>query len=191
MTDYGPFADIICERISTQDAAQALGISYGRDGRLKCLFCGSGRRDTLRLYPGNKGYYCFSCHAAGNVIRFWREVTGCGFRDAVEDINDRFGLGLPLKDADPELIRKAREAAERRRREAEEHRIRNRRLLLALWDAGDAVQDCERVLRTEGPKRPEEPFTARYEAAAKNVDRLREYRDRLYAEVYGKNETVR
>lgn len=187
MTDYGPFAEMIRERVSVQDAATALGMEYGRDGRCKCPFCGSSRKDTLRLYPGNRGYFCFSCHAAGGVIRFWREMTGTGFREAVEEINDKFGLGLPLKDADPEMLRRAREETERKRKAVEERKRLEKAALELLWDVGDAVQDCERVLATEGPRTPEEPFSARYEAAAKNLEVLKDRRDRLYALVYGKN----
>ena len=179
MVDYGPFANIIRDRVSAQEVGRMFGLEFGRDGRCKCPFCGSRRKDTLRLYPGNRGYYCFSCHAGGDSFRLWREMTGDGFREAVKNMNDTFGLGLPIDGADPEAIRKAQEENRRRQEAAQEKAMRDRAVFEGYLDAIEAVQCCERVMAENAPKAPGEAFNDMYETAAKNIDQLREHRDRL------------
>lgn len=179
VTDYGPFANIIRDRVSAQEVGRMFGLEFGSDGRCKCPFCGSHRKDTLRLYPGNRGYYCFSCHAGGDSFRLWREMSGDGFRDAVENMNNAFGLGLPIENADPEAIRKAQEENHRRQEAARIKAERERAVFQGYLDAVEAVQCCERVMAENAPKAPGEPFNDMYEAAAKSIDQLREYRDHL------------
>ena len=120
------------------------------------------------------------------MIALYRQITGAGFRQAVEDLNSQYGLGLPLNGADPEAERRARENAEKRRRERAEKEERDKRLLHALWDASDAVAACDRVKRSEAPQRPDGAWSDRFCAALKYREELREDRDRLFDELYGK-----
>ena len=103
--DLTEFVPIILSQVSTQDIGRDYGLNPGRDGRCKCVFCTGDRKDTLRLYPGDRGSYCFRCHTSANAIRLLMEVTGMKFPDAVREINDHYGLGLPLDKVDPERSR--------------------------------------------------------------------------------------
>ena len=98
---------------------------------------------------------------------------------------------------DPERLKQAvyhsesetrrREYEQKRQKRAERERTeRERRIRLetALLDASDAVWNAEQVLKREGPKKPDEGFSWRYELAANSIHWLREYRDELEYEVW-------
>ena len=87
--------DMIRNTVSALDAGRALGLSPGHDGRCKCFFHGGDHRN-LRLYAGNRGYYCFVCHAYGDVISLVKAFHNCSFTDALCWLNDSFGLNLNL-----------------------------------------------------------------------------------------------
>jgi len=182
--DYAAFTQIIRDRVSAAQVGQDYGLNPGRDGRCACIFCTGARKDTLRLYPGNRGAYCFRCHRGADVIALVMEITGESFPEAVKDLNDQYGLGLPLNGADPERMKKAKEETEKRKQERIEQEKRDRELLRALWDASDKVAIAEEVLANEGPKSPNEPFSERYIKCARKIHELREERDRLFDQVY-------
>lgn len=182
--DYGAFTQIIRDRVSAEQVGRDYGLNPGRDGRCVCIFCSGARKDTLRLYPGNRGAYCFRCHKSTDVIGLLMEIAGMTFPQAVEELNNQYGLGLPLEHADPDAVRKAREEAERREKERKLKERYDRELLQALWDASDKVAIAEKVLANEGPGSPEEPFSERYIKCARKIHELREERDRLFDQVY-------
>ena len=87
--------DLIRNTVSALDAGRALGLNPGHDGRCKCFFHGGDHRN-LRLYAENRGYYCFVCHEHGDVIHLVMGFQKCSFMDALEWLNDSFGLRLDL-----------------------------------------------------------------------------------------------
>lgn len=189
MIDYTAFTDMIRDRVSTDELGRDYGLNPGRDGRCRCIFCDGDRKDTLRLYPGNRGFYCFRCHNRGDVISLYQKLVGCGFKEAVDGLNEQYGLNLPLKKADPDAMRKAKEESERRKRERAEKEEREKRLLTAWWDAADAVNEMERVKRELAPQTPTELPRQRFVMALRYLDELRDYRDRLFDELFRDNTT--
>ena len=47
--------------------------------------------------PVEKVYYCFGCQAGGDVFSFLEEKEGLDFRDAVEQLADRYGVELEFE----------------------------------------------------------------------------------------------
>lgn len=182
--DYSAFTDTIRDSISALQVGIDFGLNPGRDGRCPCIFCSGARNDTLKLYPGNRGFYCYRCHKSGDVIALYRQITGTGFRQAVEDLNGQYGLNLPLKNADEDTMRKAKALAEQRKQERIEKEARDRKLLENLWDVADAVQILEHFRDTLAPKDPSEPFRQRFVLALRYLPQLTYLRDCLYDEVY-------
>jgi hypothetical protein len=43
-------------------------------------------------------YYCFGCHAGGDVVSFLRETEGLGFIEAVERLAGEAGMEMPARD---------------------------------------------------------------------------------------------
>ena len=93
--DVQYIADRIRSDVPVIDAARALGLQIDHAGRCKCPVH-HGERNNCKLYPGDRGFYCFTCHASGGTIDLVKQVNGCGFMDAVRWINDTFRLGLDL-----------------------------------------------------------------------------------------------
>lgn len=185
--DYSAFTDTIRESVSALQVGQDYGLDPGRDGRCPCVFCTGARDDTLKLYDRNRGFYCYRCHRSGDVIALYREITGAGFRKAVEDLNGQYGLGLPLDNADQEAVRRAKELAEKRKQERIEKEQRDRKLLEDLWEVADAVQMLEEYKKSLAPKTPDEPWRQRFIVALRYLPQLTYLRDCLYDEVYPMN----
>ena len=87
--------DVIRSTVPAVEVGKALGFAVGHDGRCRCPFHGGDHRN-LKLYGANRGYYCFVCHEHGDVIRLVKEYTHCSFIEAIEWLNDSFGLHLDL-----------------------------------------------------------------------------------------------
>lgn len=69
------------------------------------------RTPSFSVDPAEKLYYCFGCQVGGDVFTFLQEKEGVEFREAVEQLADRYGIELGLETADP------REAERRRERD--------------------------------------------------------------------------
>jgi len=184
--DFSEFMPAIRAQVSALTVGMDYGLNPTRDGRCRCIFCNSGRKDAMRLYPGERGFYCFKCHESGDVVKLVMEITGAKFTDAVREINDRYGLNLPLDKPDPERARKARELAEQRERERKEKEIRDRKNLEELWDVSDMAYRAEQVIKNEAPRSMDEEMSDRFVAALTLKDELCDRRDRLFDEVYRK-----
>ena len=79
-------------------------------------------------------YYCFGCHAKGDVISFVRETENVGFMEAIEILAREAGMPMPARDP------KAQEKADRRTvlAEAMEAALRHYRMQLRTAVAGPA-----------------------------------------------------
>lgn len=71
------------------------GIEINKSGFCKCFLTGE-KTASLKVYDGNRGWYCFGCHKGGDIISFVREYFRLSFADAISKINDDFNLGLPI-----------------------------------------------------------------------------------------------
>jgi DNA primase len=52
------------------------------------------RTPSFSVEPAEKLYHCFGCQAGGNIFTFLEEKEGLDFRDAVEQLADRYGVEL-------------------------------------------------------------------------------------------------
>ena len=55
------------------------------------------RTPSFSVDPTQKVYYCFGCQAGGDVFTFLDEKEGLDFRDAVEQLADRYGIELEFE----------------------------------------------------------------------------------------------
>ena len=70
-------------------AAETYGLSVSRNGMTCCPFH-EDRHPSLKL---NKDYfYCFGCHASGDVIDFTAKLFGVSLKDAVTKLAADFGV---------------------------------------------------------------------------------------------------
>lgn len=91
-------------------------------------------------------YYCFGCHAKGDLFSFVRETENVGFMEAVEILAREAGMQMPARDP------KAQEKADRRTQLAEvmEHAVAFFKLQLKTR-AGATARDYLAGRRLEGP----------------------------------------
>jgi len=107
------------------------------------------RTPSFSVDPSAGLYYCFGCQAGGDVFGFLMEKEGLEFREAVEQLADRYGVELAFDSKDP----------------GEEQRRRNRERLLELltktarfyerylWESGEA-RGARAYLESRGLERP-------------------------------------
>ena len=69
------------------------------------------RTPSFSVDPSAGLYYCFGCQAGGDVFGFLMEKEGLEFREAVEQLADRYGVELAFDSKDPgeEQRRRGRE----------------------------------------------------------------------------------
>ncbi len=64
-----------------------------------CPFHGE-RTPSFHVYPDNGSFYCFGCHAGGDVITFVRKIENLDYMEAVRYLADRAGMQVPESRAD-------------------------------------------------------------------------------------------
>jgi DNA primase len=69
------------------------------------------RPPSFSVNPSENLYYCFGCQAGGDVFTFLQEKEGLDWREAVEQLADRYGIELAFEaaDAEEETRRRGRE----------------------------------------------------------------------------------
>lgn len=66
----------------------------GSDWRGPCPFHqGTGR--NFAVFPRTNSYYCFVCHAAGDVFTWYRDRLGMDYPTAVREVARRYGIPVP------------------------------------------------------------------------------------------------
>ena len=102
--------------VSTLEVARALGLNVDRHGRCSCPFH-QGVDRNMKIYEGNRGYYCFVCHKGGDSISLVTGVVpGCSYLDAMWWINDQFQLGFRQEREKPNIYQRNRAAKIRQRK---------------------------------------------------------------------------
>lgn len=83
----------IKEMVDIAEAVQVYGVKL-KHGMGCCPF----HDDSTPSFSVKNGRYkCFACGAGGDVIDFVSRITGLGFADTLNEINNRFALGLSEK----------------------------------------------------------------------------------------------
>ena len=70
------------------------------------------RTPSFHVDRSKQMYYCFGCHAGGNIFTFLREYNNMSFTEAMQYLADRAGVTLPKE----EYSAKDKENADRRAR---------------------------------------------------------------------------
>lgn len=147
--DIRYMCDYIKDSVSAIDAAEAMGIRMDYHHRTPCPFHG-GQHNNLKLYDGDRGYYCFVCHAYGNVIDLVEKVQDCKFMDAVRWLNETFRLGLDVEEGSfRNRLAQARRNARPSDRDTHEQRLERARNGAV---PSDRISSRERAERLKGTK---------------------------------------
>lgn len=131
--------------VGMRQAAEFYGFPVDRQGRCICPFH-RDRHPSLKIYPHNRGYYCFSCGAGGDVITFAGKLYGLDNESAARKLIEDFHLpihteGLSYRE------KREREKKVRQRRELEDFK----------GQAGKVLREYRKRL-CEAIRRPESPY---------------------------------
>lgn len=92
----------IIDTVPMRSVAEHYGFELSRSGQIKCPFH-DDKNPSMKIYEGNRGWYCFTCGHGGSVINFVSELFNIEKRDAMRKINEDFHLGIvcekPTKEA--------------------------------------------------------------------------------------------
>lgn len=134
-------AERIKQSVTMEDAARVYGLEPNRAGFLRCPFHQGDNTASLKIYPGNRGWYCFGCHKGGGVIEFVKQLYRLDFRQTILRIDHDFGLntiGTAPTPQEAELLKQRRREAEERKRHAAEY--------TAQWEKGiDLTKEIDRL----------------------------------------------
>lgn len=75
---------------------------HGRNYVGLCPFH-SEKTPSFNVYSDSNSYYCFGCHAGGDVITFIRNIENLDYMEAVKFLADRVGLQVPENSYDDSL----------------------------------------------------------------------------------------
>lgn len=67
----------------------------------------SEKTPSFHVHTERQFFYCFGCHAKGDVIHFVEKMEGLNFADAIRWLGERYGI--PVDRGSPSTDRKARE----------------------------------------------------------------------------------
>lgn len=85
----------IRRRVSPREVLDMEGLPVNRQGFALCPFHGD-KNPSLKVYGDGRGWYCFGCHAGGDVIGLVQHLHRLTFPQALTRLNVAFGLGLSL-----------------------------------------------------------------------------------------------
>jgi DNA primase len=189
MRDY---ADAVKQSVPAIQAARMLGLNPDAHGFCKCPIHGE-KTGSMKLYPGNRGWYCFGCHTGGSVIDLVMECNGMTLRGAVEWLNDEFNLGLPIgKEASPEQEAEARKRAEQRKAEQERRQAMEAAKNAAFeryLDIGAEMRKLEEDIEKYAPSNPDAPLAKEYIYAMHKLPVLKAEAEEMAIAMAGKEET--
>ncbi len=99
------FFETVKQTVTTRQAAERYGLSVKQSGMTKCPF----HEDHNPSMKVDDRFYCFGCHATGDVIDFTARLFGISLKDAAKKLAEDFGGNLspptkannPKHDAEP------------------------------------------------------------------------------------------
>ena len=161
--------DVIKSRISMIDICKTYGFNIQRGNFICCPFHNE-KTPSLKLYDGNRGFYCFGCGEHGSVIDFVMRYFGLDFQSAISKLNDDFCLGLPIgQRIDRRKQLEMERLAFQRRQKAKQEEAERQQIVDAYWAAFEEWKRLDDNKRNYAPKTPTEPLHPLFVDALKNI----------------------
>ena len=105
-----PFPDSFIQELKFRNNIGDVVSSYvnlrrsGRNMVGLCPFHGE-KTPSFNVYPDNGSFYCFGCHAGGDVITFVRKIEHLDYVEAIRFLADRAGMQVPETQVDDGMAR--------------------------------------------------------------------------------------
>ena len=82
------FFETVKQTVTTRQAAERYGLSVNQSGMTRCPF----HEDHNPSMKVDDRFYCFGCHASGDVIDFTAKLFGISLKDAAKKLSEDFGI---------------------------------------------------------------------------------------------------
>ena len=131
----------IKSQITARQAAERYGVAVNRSGMACCVFH-DDRHPSMKV---DERFYCFSCHATGDVIDFTAKLFGLSLYEAAKKLAADFGL-RPLPPGQSAVLPKISPALSQRKETMEALRVlTDYEQLLKQWkeEFAPAAPDAE------------------------------------------------
>lgn len=159
--------------VTMRDLAAMYGYEVNRSGFIRCPFHGEDKHPSLKVYDGERGWWCFVCNEGGDIFKFVMKHDGLEFPKAVERVAEMAGMPISdsrngLSDEDRARIqqRKAEREAKARAKEERQQRL-------------NVLSDRIRIL--ESIKDRCEPLSYVWCGADRNIFKLQREWDYLFS----------
>lgn len=156
--DFGAVIKAIKQNVSSLRFGQDNGLEPDRNGYCRCIFH-SDSNPSMKLYDGERGFYCFSCHAHGDVLDLVQQLSpGMDLAGAVRALDRAYSLHLTDGEGAEDLVLKARQYAQQRKLNRELAQNALQAVQNALQDVSDRVDELEAKAAKDAPQDPSEGF---------------------------------
>ena len=147
-------ASQVKQTLDTKYVFEFYGLKPNNKGFV-CCFEHAEKTPSMKVYNGDRGYFCFGCNASGDIIDFVKKYFNLTFMQAIEKLNVDFSLGLPInrQTTAREREKMALQAFERKR-QIKSREEEKKRLETEYWAAYDEWLRLDNILRERKPKNP-------------------------------------
>ena len=104
--------DEVKQALSMKKVAEFYGLQTNRQGFCLCPFHADSH-PSMKIYQHDKGYFCFTCHEGGDVVKFVGRLFDLTNEEACKKLIEDFSLPIRLENLS---YREKRERQERQRR---------------------------------------------------------------------------
>ena len=153
---------IIKDNITPRQAAEQYGLSVNHKDMTRCLF---HEDDSPSLKLNEDYFYCFGCHAHGDVTNLVARLFGISQYRAAKRLAEDFGF-------DPRPPTQARQPAPTFKQKLERQRQIQRMELFCISTLDAYLDLLELWKKRYAPTAPEEPWDDRYREACQMMDTI-------------------
>lgn len=163
----------IKKRVSALDVCRQYGVDVNRAGFTRCLWHNE-KTASLKIYPGDRGFFCFGCHASGSALDLVMKLFDESVGDACKRLNADFRLGLIQEGNLSTAERIAQnKAAWERKKQSERAEKEYRELIDEFNGAIYHLRAVEMLYDVAAPTDQDEEWSEAFITAAKERERAR------------------
>lgn len=154
--------NLIKREITCSDFAGKIGLEVNRAGFCCCPFHAE-KTPSMKIYKDTNSFYCFACHAGGDVITMAKLYYKVGFSEAIKILAEQFGLhsSEDAHTSRENSLRMAVEDAKRKSLAEKQKRFRDA-VEAEYWIWFERWLDRERAIAEYAPKSMNEEFDEKF-----------------------------
>lgn len=151
------------DSVTMAQLAGMYGYKVNRAGMMRCPFH-QDSHPSLKVYDGNRGYYCFVCNEGGDIFDFVMKHDGLEFLSAVQRVADMFSI--PISDGKKTLSEEERARIQKRKAAREAAEKAKDMRITRMAEISDKLRILEEI------KSKSKPFSHVWCGAEDNIVKL-------------------